>query len=285
MLLQLLTLHGRDTPATSPGERGQMPATPLIAYSHVGKAFDAGRLAAVDDVSLDVREGEFLAIVGGSGSGKTTLLRLANRLIEADKGRITVEGLDVRAVNPVKLRRRIGYVFQSGSLFPHLSVVDNIGITPKLLGWSQAEILARVDELLELVRLDRTTHRDRLPAELSGGQRQRVGVARALAARPRIVLMDEPFGALDPLTRDALGEDFRALHIKLGLTTVMITHDMAEALLLADRIAVMRSGKLLSLGTPKELAQSRDGYVAQLLNTPRRQAERLAALLPQDGAS
>jgi osmoprotectant transport system ATP-binding protein len=262
-----------------------MPAPPLIAYCHVGKTFDDGRPAAVDDISLEVREGEFLAIVGGSGAGKTTLLRLANRLIEADKGRITVEGEDVRAVDPVKLRRRIGYVFQSGSLFPHLSVVDNIGITPKLLGWSQTEILARVDELLDLVRLDRTTHRDRLPAELSGGQRQRVGVARALAARPRIVLMDEPFGALDPLTRDALGEDFRALHIKLGLTTLMITHDITEALLLADRIAVMRSGKLLSLGTPKELAASRDAYVAELLRTPRRQAERLGTLLPTDGAA
>ena len=261
-----------------------MPATPLIAYSHVGKAFDAGRLAAVDDVSLDVREGEFLAIVGGSGSGKTTLLRLANRLIEVDKGRITVEGLDVRAVNPVKLRRRIGYVFQSGSLFPHLSVVDNIGITPKLLGWQASEIAARVDELLELVRLD-ASHRDRLPHELSGGQRQRVGVARALAAKPRIVLMDEPFGALDPLTRDALGEDFRALHDKLGLTTVMITHDMAEALLLADRIAVMRGGRLLAQGTPAELSKNDDTYVAGLLRTPRRQAERLNALLPRDGAA
>lgn len=262
-----------------------MPATPLIAYSHVGKTFDDGRPAAVDDVSLDVREGEFLAIVGGSGAGKSTLLRLANRLIEADRGHITVEGEDVRAVNPVELRRRIGYVFQSGGLFPHLSVVDNIGITPKLLGWSQAKILARVDELLELVRLDRTTHRDRLPGQLSGGQRQRVGVARALAARPRIVLMDEPFGALDPLTRDALSEDFRALHIKLELTTLMITHDMTEALLLADRIAVMHSGKLLSLGTPKQLADSRDAYVAELLRTPRRQAERLGALLPRDGAA
>src|SRR5262249_31322418 len=135
-----------------------------------------------------------------------------------------------------------------------------------------------------LVRLDRDGHRDRLPGELSGGQRQRVGVARALAARPRIVLMDEPFGALDPLTRDALGEDFRALHAKLGLTTVMITHDMTEALLLADRIAVMRSGKLLALGIPNELAKSSDAYVADLLRTPRRQTERLNEVLPRDGS-
>ena len=195
------------------------------------------------------RAGEFLAIVGGSGSGKTTLLRMANRLIDADSGDIRIEGEDVRAADPVALRRRIGYVFQSGALFPHMSVAANIGITPKLLDEAAAEIASRVDELLDLVRLDRAQYRDRFPHELSGGQRQRVGVARALAARPKIVLMDEPFGALDPLTRDALGDDYRALHTRLGLTTVMITHDMTEAILLADRIAVMRGGRLLAQGT------------------------------------
>jgi osmoprotectant transport system ATP-binding protein len=264
-----------------------MQNAPLIAFAHVGKSFYGGRGAervlAVNDVSLEVGEGEFLAIVGGSGSGKTTLLRLANRLIEADSGSITIEGEDVRAVDPVSLRRRIGYVFQSGGLFPHISVAGNIGITPKLLGTPAAEIASRVDELLDLVRLDRTLHRDRFPHELSGGQRQRVGVARALAARPRIVLMDEPFGALDPLTRDALGDDYRALHGKLGLTTVMITHDMTEAILLADRVAVMRAGRLLAQGTPTELAESGDAYVGELLRTPRRQAERLNVLLPRDG--
>jgi osmoprotectant transport system ATP-binding protein len=264
-----------------------MPTPPLIAYAHVGKSFDDGRGAtrvlAVNDVSLEVAEGEFLAIVGGSGSGKTTLLRLANRLIDADSGSVTVEGEDVRAADPIRLRRRIGYVFQSGGLFPHMTVADNIGITPKLLGTPAPEISSRVDELLDLVRLDRAQHRDRLPHELSGGQRQRVGVARALAARPRIVLMDEPFGALDPLTRDALGDDYRALHTKLGLTTVMITHDMTEAILLADRVAVMRTGRLLALGTPSELSDSADGYVGELLQTPRRQAARLKVLLPRDG--
>jgi osmoprotectant transport system ATP-binding protein len=263
-----------------------MPAAPLIAYTHVGKSFGngGGRVVAVDDVSLEVAEGEFLAIVGGSGSGKTTLLRLANRLIDADSGTITIEGEDVRMADPVRLRRRIGYVFQSGALFPHISVAENIGVTPKLLAWPAAEISARVDELLALVRLD-TTHRDRLPHELSGGQRQRVGVARALGAKPNIVLMDEPFGALDPLTRDALRDDFRALHEKLALTTIMITHDMAEALLLADRIAVMHAGKLLALGTPAELSKSDASYVAELLRTPRREAERLNAVLPRDGAA
>jgi osmoprotectant transport system ATP-binding protein len=212
-------------------------------------------------------------------------LRLTNRLIEADHGSITVEGEDVRQADPILLRRRIGYVFQSGALFPHLDVAGNIGITPRLLGTPAEEISARVDELLDLVRLDRAQYRDRLPHELSGGQRQRVGVARALAARPRIVLMDEPFGALDPLTRDALSDDYRELHRKLGLTTVMITHDMTEAILLADRIAVMRGGRLLAQGTPAELSRSDDGYVGELMRTPRRQAERLGAVLARDGAA
>jgi osmoprotectant transport system ATP-binding protein len=264
-------------------------APPLIAFAHVGKRFDGSRGAkpvlAVDDISLDVAEGELLAIVGASGSGKTTLLRLANRLTEADSGSITIEGEDVRAVDPVLLRRRIGYVSQTGGLFPHMSVAGNIGITPKLLGAPTAEISARVDELLDLVRLDRAQFRDRFPHELSGGQRQRVGVARALAARPRIVLMDEPFGALDPLTRDALGDDYRALHKKLGLTTIMITHDMTEALLLADRVAVMGAGRLLAQGTPAELSNNDDSYVGELMRTPRRQAGRLKILLPRDGAA
>ena len=269
--------------------RTEIQNAPLIAYAHVGKSFDGGRgagpVVALDDISLEVGAGEFLAIVGGSGSGKTTLLRLANRLIDPDSGTITIDGQDVRSVDPVSLRRGVGYVFQSGGLFPHLSVAGNIGITPKLKGEPAAEISARVDELLDLVRLDRVLYRDRLPHELSGGQRQRVGVARALAARPRIVLMDEPFGALDPLTRDALGDDFRDLHQKLGLTTVMITHDMTEAILLADRIAVMGGGRLLAQGTPAELSESSDAYVGELLRTPRRQAERLGALLPREAGA
>lgn len=279
MGLVIPSLHGRGSEASP----RPMPSRPMIGYAHVTKSF--GSLRAVDDVSLDVAEGEFVAIVGGSGSGKTTLLRLANRLIEADRGTITVEGKDVQNIDSVALRRRIGYVFQSGGLFPHLSVADNIGITPKLLGTPAAEIAARVDELIELVQLDRAAHRDRLPEALSGGQRQRVGVARALAAKPRIVLMDEPFGALDPLTRDALGDEYRSLHRSLGLTTVMITHDMTEAILLADRIAVMRGGKLLARGTPAELSKSSDAYVLELLRTPRRQVERLNTLLPQSGAA
>jgi osmoprotectant transport system ATP-binding protein len=256
--------------------------SPLIVFSHVAKSFDGGRVKAVEDISLDIAEGEFLSVVGGSGSGKTTLLRLANRLIDPDTGIITVAGEDIAGVDPILLRRRIGYVFQSGGLFPHMSIAANIGITPRLLGTPKSEITARVDELLDLVQLDRTQHRDRLPHELSGGQRQRVGVARALAAKPRIVLMDEPFGALDPMTRDSLGSDYRALHGQLGLTTIMITHDMTEALLLADRVAVMHEGRLLALGTAAELSRSDDPYVGELLGTPRRQAKRLQAALSQN---
>ncbi len=250
-----------------------------IAFQDASKSYGGGR-KALDRVSLDVEEREFLAVVGPSGSGKTTLLRLINRLAEADSGAVRVEGEDVRAADPVMLRRRIGYVFQGIGLFPHMTVAQNIAITPKLLGWDDARIAARVDELIELVRLDRATHRDRLPAQLSGGERQRVGVARAIAAGPKIVLMDEPFGALDPLTRDALSEDYRRLHDKLGLTTVMITHDTLEAVLLADRIAVIRDGQVVAQGTPRDMMSAeQDEYVRELMATPQRQAGRLQALL------
>lgn len=254
-----------------------MSSAPAIVFEHVAKSFAETR--ALDDVSLRVAHAEFMAIVGGSGSGKTTLLRLANRLIVPDTGRVLIDGDDIAASDAVALRRRISTVFQSGALFPHLSVAENIGITPRLLGGSPADIAQSVDELLALVQLDASSYRNRLPHELSGGQRQRVGVARALAASPKIVLMDEPFGALDPLTRDALGDDYRALHDKLGLTTIMITHDIAEALLLADRIAVMKAGRLLAVDRPAMLASSADPYVRELLSTPRRQAERLSVVL------
>jgi osmoprotectant transport system ATP-binding protein len=249
----------------------------VIAFEKVSKRFGAAT-PVLDNVSLDVKEREFLAIVGPSGSGKTTLLRLVNRLIDPSSGTVRVEGHDVQSIDAVSLRRRIGYVFQGTGLFPHMTVAENIAITPKLLGWDEPRMAARVDELLQLVRLDRDK-RHRFPAQLSGGEGQRVGVARALAASPKIVLMDEPFGALDPLTRDALGEDYRRLHDELGLTTVMITHDMLEALLLADRIAVIRHGRIVADGTPQTLmTREQDEYVRELMATPRRQAERLRAL-------
>jgi osmoprotectant transport system ATP-binding protein len=254
------------------------PSPAVISFESVSKAH--GGLRALDGVSLAVHEREFLAVVGPSGSGKTTLLRLVNRLTEASEGVVRVEGKDVRSVDPIGLRRRIGYVFQNIGLFPHMTVAENIAITPRLLAWDTTRIAARVDELIGLVRLDRAKHRDRFPHQLSGGERQRVGVARALAAGPRIVLMDEPFGALDPLTRDALGHDYRGLHDELGLTTVMITHDTLEALLLADRIVVIRDGRVIADGTPHALAsENRDPYVRELMQTPRRQAERLRDLM------
>jgi osmoprotectant transport system ATP-binding protein len=261
-----------------------MVSPPAIAFEAVSKRF-AGGPRAVDDVSFTVATGELLAVVGASGSGKSTLLRLVNRLLEPDTGRVCVDGAAVTGLDPVALRRRIGYVFQSGGLFPHLSVAANIGITPQLQGVAPDEIARRVGNLLAMVQLDPAAHRHRLPDQLSGGQRQRVGVARALAAQPSIVLMDEPFGALDPLTRIALGDDYRALHGRLGLTTMMITHDMAEALLLADRIAVMAAGRLLAIGTAAELAQSREAAVRALLETPRQQAARLQAALAPSGTA
>jgi osmoprotectant transport system ATP-binding protein len=248
-----------------------------IELSGIEKRY--GALAALAGVSLSVAPGEFTALVGGSGSGKTTLLKTINRLIAPDAGTVRVLGEDVAGAEPHLLRRRIGYVFQEVGLFPHLSVAENIAVTPKLLGWDRKRIDARVANLLGLVDLPLEVA-GRAPAALSGGQRQRVGVARALAAEPKLMLMDEPFGALDPLTRDALGADYRALHERLGLTTVMVTHDMAEAVLLADRIVVLRDGAIVADGKPAELlAQTQDDGVRALLEAPRRQAERLRAKL------
>ena len=252
----------------------------VIELEGVGKRY--GARPALADVSLRVARGEFVALVGASGSGKTTLLKTINRLVAPDAGTVRVEGRDAQASPAAVLRRRIGYVFQEVGLFPHLTVGENIAVTPKLLGWERARIAERVRTLLDLVELPRETAA-RAPAELSGGQRQRVGVARALAAEPAMVLMDEPFGALDPLTRDALGADYRALHERLGLTTVMVTHDMAEAVLLADRIVALGDGRILAEGAPAQLAaESAEPQVRALLEAPRRQAERLRRRLAGD---
>jgi osmoprotectant transport system ATP-binding protein len=248
-----------------------------IELSGIEKRY--GAHAALAGVSLSVERGEFTALVGGSGSGKTTLLKTINRLVTPDAGQIRVLGEDIATTPPHLLRRKIGYVFQEVGLFPHLSVGENIAVTPKLLGWEARRIEARVANLLGLVDLPLEVAA-RPPAALSGGQRQRVGVARALAAEPGLMLMDEPFGALDPLTRDALGADYRALHDRLGLTTVMVTHDMAEAVLLADRIVVLREGRVVADGKAADLlAQTKDEGVRALLEAPRRQAERLRAKL------
>ena len=250
-------------------------AGPAIELSGVEKRY--GAHAALAGVSLTIEPGVFTALVGGSGSGKTTLLKTINRLVTPDAGEVRVLGQNVAALLPHILRRRIGYVFQEVGLFPHLTVAENIAITPKLLGWDRKRIDARVANLLGLVDLPLEVSA-RMPDALSGGQRQRVGVARALAAEPKLMLMDEPFGALDPLTRDALGTDYRNLHERLGLTTVMVTHDMAEAVLLADRIVVLRDGAIVADGTPADLlAHATDEGVRALLEAPRRQAERLHA--------
>ena len=248
-----------------------------IQLDGIAKRYAGG--AAVDDVSLHIPSGQFVALVGASGSGKTTLLKCINRLVTPDAGRVVIDGEDAAALDAPTLRRRIGYVIQNIGLFPHLTVAENIGVVPSLLGWPKSEIAGRVDELLKLVELPADFAR-RSPTELSGGQQQRVGVARALAARPNIVLMDEPFGALDPVTRDTLGEAYRRLHRELGLTTTMVTHDMQEALLLADRIVVMRAGRVIADAAPAELmAGHTDPEVERLISTPRRQAERVRALV------
>ena len=245
-----------------------------------------GDTAVVDDVSFRVEAGSVMVLLGGSGSGKTTTLKMINRLIEPSSGSVCVDGERVSSVPAFEVRRKIGYVFQRVGLFPHMTVAENIGITPALLGWTPEAIHQRVEELLTLVELAPDEMRHRLPEELSGGQRQRVGVARALAARPRLMLLDEPFGALDPLTRDKLQCSFIRIRRETRLTAIFVTHDMFEALRLGDQIAVLENGQLVQIGTPHELmARPANAYVERLMTTPRNQAEfidRLAAPTNED---
>ncbi len=237
-----------------------------------------GGVTAAGPIDLTIADGQFVALLGGSGSGKTTTLKMINRLVVASAGDVRVDGVGVADRPAHLLRRSIGYVFQEVGLFPHMTAAENIAVGPKLANWGDAAVATRIGELLSLVKLPADIAA-RLPAELSGGQRQRVGLARALAAGPKIMLMDEPFGALDPITRDALGQDYRALHDKLGLTTVMVTHDVTEALLLADRVVVLETGKIIADGQPAELLDaSYSGPAKSLMETPLRQAQRLAVL-------
>lgn len=252
----------------------------MIRFTRVSKSYDAGRTFAVREVSFHVPAGTLLVLLGESGCGKTTTLKMINRLHQADEGEIVVDGKNVREVDPVRLRRGIGYVFQMIGLFPHMTVGENVATVPRLLGWPSERIERRVDELLEMVNLEPERYRNRYPRELSGGQRQRVGFARALAASPSVMLLDEPFGALDPVTRDGLQTEFRTLQRRLGFTAVMVTHDMTEALLMADQIAVMQSGRVLQLGTPRELLSNpAHPYVETLLSAPRHSARRLEQLM------
>jgi osmoprotectant transport system ATP-binding protein len=242
----------------------------VIRLEEVTKRYDNGQVA-VDALSLDVADGELCVLVGPSGCGKTTTMRMINRLIEPTSGRIEVGGRDVLSMDPVELRRRIGYVIQQVGLFPHQTIADNVGTVPRLLGWKSARRRQRVDELLDLVGLEPGTYRHRYPHQLSGGQRQRVGVARALGADPQVLLMDEPFGAIDPITRERLQDEFLRLQRDLRKTVVFVTHDVEEAVKLGDRIAVLEVGGLLAQhDTPAEiLGNPASEFVADFVGADR----------------
>jgi osmoprotectant transport system ATP-binding protein len=237
-----------------------------------------GDRMVVDHVDLSVEPGELLVLIGPSGAGKSSLLSTLNRLIEPISGELLLDGRPIRETPAHELRRGIGYCFQGLGLFPHLSVAENIGITPRLLGWERARIDARVRELMASVGLDRSLS-SRLPDQLSGGQAQRVAVARALAAHPRLLLLDEPFGALDPATRTHLQEELRALQASLGTTTLFVSHDLAETLLLADRVAVVDRGTIVQHGKPGEIIENpATNAVRELVEPALRRARELASL-------
>jgi len=237
-----------STPTTSAGHH---VSGAEITLDRVVKRYPGQKASAVDELSLTVPAGEIVMFIGPSGCGKTTSLKMINRLIEPTSGTITIDGEDIRTKSQDELRRRIGYVIQGGSLFPHMTVARNIAIVPKLLGWDRHRIAARVDELLDLVGLDPTRYRDRYPRELSGGQQQRVGVARGLAADPPVILMDEPFGAVDPITRQRLQDELLSIQRELHKTIVMVTHDIDEAIKLGDRVLILQEGaRIAQYDTP-----------------------------------
>ena len=239
-----------------------------IEFRDVTKTFKGASYSAVDHVSLTVNEGEFITILGSSGCGKTTLLKMINRLYEPDSGSIILFGEDISTVDVVKVRRRIGYVIQQIGLFPHYTVGENIATVPKLLGWDKAKIAARVDELLDLVGLEPKEFRGRYPAQLSGGQQQRIGLARALAIDPKIMLMDEPFGAIDFITREKLQDELLTLHREMGKTILFVTHDIEEAFKLGDRVIIMNEGTVRQFDTPEAIIrQPADPFVQSLVDS------------------
>jgi osmoprotectant transport system ATP-binding protein len=245
----------------------------------VVKRFETTGHPAVDDVSLDIQPGEFIVLLGTSGSGKTTVLKMINRLIEPTSGQITIDGMEIHAMPAPQLRRTIGYVIQQAGLFPHMRVADNIAVVPRLLKWDRGRIAARVSELLELVGLPPDRYARRYPSQLSGGEQQRVGLARAMAAEPRTLLMDEPFGALDAITRSRLQDELARIHRQLRHTILFVTHDVDEALRLADRIVVMSEGRLVQAGTPLEmLTRPAADFVARLMGAG--DAMRVLGLIP-----
>jgi osmoprotectant transport system ATP-binding protein len=250
---------------TSTGSAGE------IEFRHVSKRYPGRRQVAVNDLSLAIPAGEICVLVGPSGAGKTTAMKMVNRLIDVTEGEILIDGRDVTRMDQTELRRGIGYVIQQVGLFPHMSVADNVATVPRLLGWERARVRARVRELIELVGLDPEEDGHRYPAQLSGGQRQRVGLARALAADPPVMLMDEPFGALDPITRDRLQNEFLRLHGQLRKTVIFVTHDIDEAIKMGDKIAILREGGVLAqYASPAEiLASPADDFVAQFVGADR----------------
>jgi len=238
----------------------------MIRFEHVSKRFRGMDRPAVDDCSFRVEPGNLVVLLGPSGCGKTTVLKMVNRLYEPTSGAIYLDGIDVREIEVTELRRRIGYVIQQIGLFPHMTVAGNVTVVPRLMGLPKDEIESRVDELLEMVDLPPGQYRDRYPSQLSGGQQQRVGVARALAGDPKVILMDEPFGAIDAITRAGLQDELLRLQRKLEKTILFVTHDVEEALRLADRIAVMREGRIVQYDTPFNiLTRSADDFVHQLV--------------------
>tara|TARA_S200000501_G_scaffold4517_1_gene3920 strand:- start:408 stop:1175 length:768 start_codon:yes stop_codon:yes gene_type:complete len=252
----------------------------MIELRNINKSFDDERSFAVSDISLRVEKGQLLGLIGESGSGKTTTLKMINRLKEPSSGTIKVNGGNILHQDAIDLRRSIGYVFQGIGLFPHYTVLENVAAVPSLLKWELSDIHSRCEEVLQMVGLSIGEFGGRYPSQLSGGQQQRVGVARALAASPEVMLMDEPFGALDPITRADLQEEFKRIQQQLNLTVIMVTHDMTEALLMADLIAVMKSGRILQIGSPKELLNHPEhDYVKKLIEMPRRRANRLEELM------
>jgi osmoprotectant transport system ATP-binding protein len=227
----------------------------MITLEQVSKSYD-GVSKIINNLSFEVLEGEILMLLGSSGCGKSTILKMINRLIDPTEGRIYLDGQDIQQQDPIELRRSIGYVFQGIGLFPHLSIRENISIVPRLLDWPEERINNRYRELLELVQLSHEIHADRFPDELSGGQQQRVAVARALAADPAYLLMDEPFGALDAITRNSLQQEFIDLKQHLNKTIIFVTHDIVEAVTLGDRIAILHEGRLEQIGTPEEIMKN-----------------------------
>ena len=239
----------------------------LVQFHNVSFTLPTSAAPIISELNLSVAKGETLVLLGESGCGKTTTLKLVNRLLVPSAGEVVVEGKSTTAWDPIALRRRIGYVIQEGGLFPHFTIGRNVGLVPSLLGWDRERIDARVSELLELVGLEPRIFTDRYPRELSGGQRQRAGVARALAADPPLLLLDEPFGALDPLTRASLQREFADLSRRLGKTAILVTHDVREALLLATRIGLMHKGRLLLLEPPTRFLASDNPQVRAYLET------------------